>query len=61
MLLLITIISIFSPTMPLLIVLYGAFLNGLSISFYVRAEFLKLRKREFVEAARRIGGGSLRV
>jgi microcin C transport system permease protein len=38
----------------LLIVCYGMF-NWIGVSYYVRAEFLKLRGRQFVDAARCLG------
>ncbi|MBL7715452.1 MAG: ABC transporter permease subunit [Bdellovibrionales bacterium] len=57
--LLIILVSIFDPSMILLIALTSCF-SWISLSYYVRAEFLKNRKREFVEAARAIGAGSLR-
>lgn len=52
--LLLIIISIFQPTLSWLILISVAF-GWISISYYARAEFLKLRKREFVEAAKSIG------
>lgn len=58
--LLIIIISIFKPTLPLLIFLSSIF-GWISISYYVRGEYLKNRKKEFVEAARAIGAGHSRI
>ena len=58
--LLIIIISIFKPTLLLLVVLSSLF-GWISISYYVRGEYLKNRKKEFVEAARAIGAGHSRI
>lgn len=58
--LLIIIISIFKPTLILLVVLSSLF-GWISISYYVRGEYLKNRKKEFVEAARAIGAGHGRI
>jgi microcin C transport system permease protein len=58
--LLIIIISIFQPTLALLIILSSLF-GWISISYYVRGEYLKNRKKEFVEAARAIGAGHSRI
>ena len=58
--LLIIIISIFKPTLWLLVVISSVF-GWISISYYVRGEFLKNRKKEFVEAARAIGAGRARI
>lgn len=49
--LLIIIISIFKPSLILLVMLSSIF-GWITISYYVRGEFLKNRKKEFVEAAR---------
>lgn len=59
-LLLITLVSIFGASLWLLVV-FSAIFGWMMISIYVRAEFLKLRKREFVESARALGGGTRRV
>lgn len=58
--LLIIIISIFNPTLILLVVLSSLF-GWISISYYVRGEYLRNRKKEFVEAARAIGAGHTRI
>jgi len=42
--------SIYGRSFMLLLVIYGLF-NWIGISYYLRAEFLNLRKRPFVEAA----------
>ncbi|MBX2988432.1 MAG: ABC transporter permease subunit [Bdellovibrionaceae bacterium] len=57
---LITMISIFNPNIGLLIcfmVLFG----WTNISQYMRAQFLSLRKREYIEAARAIGANNARI
>lgn len=46
--------SIYGRSFGLLLLCYGIF-NWVGISYYVRAEFLNLRKREFVEAAKCMG------
>ena len=53
-LLLLTLISILRPTLSLLVVV-SSFFGWMGISYYARAEFLKNRKLEFVEAAAAIG------
>ncbi|HXH29922.1 MAG TPA: ABC transporter permease subunit [Bacteriovoracaceae bacterium] len=58
--LLIIIISIFKPTLLLLVLLSSLF-GWIGISYYVRGEFLKNRKKEFVEAARALGAGHGRI
>lgn len=58
--LLIIIISIFTPSMTLLILLSSLF-GWITISYYVRGEFLKNRKMDFADAARALGGGHSRV
>jgi microcin C transport system permease protein len=60
LLLLITLISIFGASLTLLI-LFSALFGWMMISIYIRAEFLKLRKREFVESARALGSSEFRV
>ena len=52
--LLLILISIFTPNLFMLVVISSVF-GWIGISYYVRAEFLKIRKREFVEAARSMG------
>lgn len=54
--LLLTLITIFKPNLALFVLISSLF-GWMSISVYVRAEFLKLRRREFVEAGRAIGVG----
>ena len=52
--LLIILISIFEPSMTMLVGITSLF-GWISISYYVRAEGLRLRKLEFVESARALG------
>ena len=54
LLVIITLVSIFGASMPLLVG-FSVVFGWMMISIYIRAEFLKLRKREFVEAARAQG------
>jgi microcin C transport system permease protein len=58
--LLIIIISIFKPSLILLVIL-SSFFGWISISYYIRGEYLKNRKKEYVEAARAIGAGHTRI
>jgi microcin C transport system permease protein len=58
--LLIILISIFTPNMWLLIAISSAF-GWINISYYMRAEALKIRKLEYVEAARALGEPTWRV
>lgn len=60
MLLLITMISIFSATLKLLVIFTTIF-GWMMISVYMRAEFLRLRRRDFVESARALGAGNMRI
>ncbi len=55
--LLLILISIFTPSLTLLVIISSIF-GWVSISYYVRAEFLKNRNREFVEAAKSMGAKS---
>ena len=52
--------SIYGRSFELLLVCYGLF-NWIGISYYVRAEFLSLRKRPFVEAAKCMGVPSHKI
>lgn len=58
--LLIIIIAIFKPTLVLLVFISCLF-GWISISYYVRGEFLKNRKKDFVEGARAIGASEMRI
>ncbi len=60
LLLLITVISIFEPSMFLL-VLFSVLFDWTGIFHHMRAQFLQLRKREYVEAARSLGASHLRI
>ncbi|MFN8790135.1 MAG: ABC transporter permease subunit [Bdellovibrionales bacterium] len=56
----ITLISIFTPGLPLLILITVLF-RWTGISLYMRGQFLQLRKREYVEAARALGASHGRI
>lgn len=58
--LLIILISIFSPSLSMLILISCTF-AWIGISYYIRGEFLKNRNREFVEAAKSMGGSHFRI
>jgi microcin C transport system permease protein len=60
LLLLITIISIFAPSMVLLIV-FSFIFDWTPIYHQMRAQFLQIRNREFVEAARALGASHWRI
>lgn len=59
-LILITIISIFTPNLFILIIFLALF-DWTKIATYMRAQFLQLRKREYVEAAKALGASDKRV
>ncbi len=52
--------SIYGRSFSLLLFCYGLF-NWIGISYYIRAEFLRLRKQPFVEAAKCIGISSYKI
>lgn len=52
--------SIFTPSVALLCV-FMAILNWTGIAAQMRGQFLSLRKREYVEAARAIGSSDMRI
>jgi len=52
--------SIYGAHFWLLLLVYAIF-NWISISYYMRAEFLRLRKQPFVDAARVLGIGSHKI
>ncbi len=52
--------SIYGRSFLLLLIIYGLF-NWIGISYYIRAEFLSLRSRPFVEAARCMGVPTRRI
>ncbi len=60
LLMLLTLIALLGASMTLLVT-FSVVLGWMRISSYMRAEFLKLRKREFVEAARAQGAGTFRT
>ena len=60
LMILITLVSIFQPNLFLLAAL-TVFFGWVGVSIYFRAEFLKLRRREFVEAARALGASKSRL
>jgi microcin C transport system permease protein len=57
---LIILVSIFKPSLPILVVISAAF-GWILFSTYIRAEFLKNRKRDFVEVARAMGASNSRL
>lgn len=59
-LMLLTLIAFLGATMWLLIA-FSVLIGWMPISQYMRAEFLRLRKRDFVEAARAQGVGTFRI
>ncbi|MBF0398731.1 MAG: ABC transporter permease subunit [Desulfobacterales bacterium] len=52
--------SIYGQSLILLLFLYGLF-NWIGISYYMRGEFLRLRKQPFVEAAKCMGISSTKI
>ena len=58
--LLIILIAVFQPSLALLIFIYSLF-GWIPISYYMRAEFLRNRKKEYVEAARALGASHPRI
>jgi microcin C transport system permease protein len=60
LMILITLVSIFKPSLALLVA-FTVIFGWVGVSLYFRAEFLKLRRREFVEAARALGAGPWRI
>lgn len=60
LLLLITLISIFQPSLLLLVGFMTVF-GWMLIAVYMRAEFLRLRKRDFADAARALGASRARI
>ncbi len=59
-LILITIISIFTPNLLVLIIFLALF-DWTKIATYMRGQFLQLRKREYVEAARALGASDTKI
>jgi microcin C transport system permease protein len=60
LLMLLTLIAFIGASMQMLVA-FSVFLGWMRISTYMRAEFLKLRKREFIEAAKAQGVGVFRI
>lgn len=60
LLMLLTLIAFLGATMWLLVA-FSVFLGWMRISNYMRAEFLRLRKRDFVESAKAQGVGTFRI
>lgn len=60
LLMLLTLIAFLGASLPLLVG-FAVFLGWMRISTFMRAEFLKLRKRDFVEAAKAQGVGTFRL
>jgi microcin C transport system permease protein len=52
--------SVYGRSFPLLLLCYGMF-NWIGISYYMRAEFLRLREQPFVEAAKCMGIASHKI
>ncbi len=52
--------SVYGRSFSLLLFCYGIF-NWIGISYYIRAEFLRLRRQPFVEAARCMGLSSAKI
>jgi microcin C transport system permease protein len=52
--------SVYGRSFPLLLFCYGIF-NWIGISYYMRAEFLRLREQPFVEAAKCMGIASYKI
>ena len=52
--------SVYGRSFPLLLFCYGIF-NWIGISYYMRAEFLRLRQQPFVEAAKCMGVASHKI
>lgn len=60
LLMLLTLIAFLGSSLSLLVA-FSVLLGWMRISTFMRAEFLKLRKREFVEAAKAQGVGTFRI
>jgi microcin C transport system permease protein len=58
--LLLILIATFTPSLLTLVIVSTIF-DWIQISYYARSEFLKNRKRDFVEAARAMGGSNFRI
>lgn len=60
LLMLLTLIAMLGASLELLVT-FSVILGWMRISTYMRAEFLKLRKRDFVDAGRALGVGTWRI
>lgn len=60
LLMLLTLIAMLGASMGLLVA-FSVILGWMRISTYMRAEFLKLRRRDFVDASRALGVGTWRI
>lgn len=60
LLMLLTLIAMLGASLELLVT-FSVILGWMRISAYMRAEFLKLRKRDFVDAGRALGVGTWRI
>lgn len=60
LLILITLVSIFKPSL-LILIIFSVFFGWTHIATYIRAEVLSLRKREFVDSARIQGASNFRI
>ncbi|HMN68113.1 MAG TPA: ABC transporter permease subunit [Bdellovibrionales bacterium] len=60
LLMLLTLIAFLGASLPLLVA-FSVLLGWMRISTYMRAEFLRLRKRDFVESAKAQGVGTYRI
>ncbi|MDA8793747.1 ABC transporter permease subunit [Bacteriovoracaceae bacterium] len=58
--LLIILIAVFQPSLFLLVFISSIF-GWISISYYIRGEFLKNRKKEYVEAAKALGNNRFSI
>ncbi|MDO9573360.1 MAG: ABC transporter permease [Candidatus Contubernalis sp.] len=58
--LIITLVSLFEPGMLYIILVIG-FVGWTSVARLVRAEFISLREREYVQAARALGASDIRI
>ncbi len=58
--LMIMLVAIFQPNIVFLAIITTCF-SWMGMSYYTRAEFLKLRRQDFVEAARAQGAGLFRI
>jgi microcin C transport system permease protein len=58
--LLIILVSVFDPSLPMLVALTSLF-SWIGLSYYVRGEFLRNRKADYVESARAVGAKTARL